>query len=40
VQQWRILGVGNQIDNAWGDAYTIVRVKIGQSQLLTQPNAI
>ena len=40
VRQWRILGLGQQIDNAWGDAYTIVRVKIGQSQLISEPNAI
>jgi hypothetical protein len=40
VQQWRIIGLGRQIDNAWGDAFTIVRVIIGQSQLISQPNAI
>lgn len=40
VKQWRILGLGQQTNNAWGDSYTIVRVKIGQSQLITEPNAI
>jgi hypothetical protein len=40
VKQWRILGLGQEIDNAWGDAYTIVRVKIGQSQVISTPNAI
>lgn len=40
VKQWRILGLGGSISNAWGDAYTVVRVKIGQSQLISEPNAI
>lgn len=34
------MDVGKQVDNAWGDAYTIVRVTIGQSQRFTEVNAI
>lgn len=40
VKQWRIMDVGKQVDNAWGDSYTIVRVTIGQSQRFTEVNAI
>lgn len=40
VKQWRYQGLGQQLDNAWGDAYTIVRVTIGQSQRITQVNSI
>lgn len=40
VKQFRIVGLGGGSDNAWGDAFTIVRVRIGQSQLITTPNAI
>jgi hypothetical protein len=40
VKQWRIMGLGGQIDNAWGDAYTVLRVTIGQSQRFTEVNAI
>lgn len=40
VKQWRIMGLGQQIDNAWGDSYTILRVTIGQSQRFTEVNAI
>lgn len=38
--QWRIIGVSGQIGNAWGDAYTIARVKIAKSQLITTPAAV
>lgn len=31
--QWRIIGFGQQIDNAPGDAYTIVQVTLAQSQI-------
>jgi len=31
--QWRIIGFGQQIDNAAGDAYTIVQVTLAQSQI-------
>lgn len=40
VKQWRIVGLGQAIDNAWGDAYTVLRVTIGQSQRFTEVNAI
>lgn len=40
VKQWRIMGLGGQITNAWGDAYTVLRVTIGQSQRFTEVNAI
>ena len=40
VKQWRIMGLGTELDNAWGDAFTIVRVTIGQSQRFTEVNAI
>lgn len=31
--QWRIIGFGQQVDNAPGDAYTIVQVSLAQSQI-------
>jgi hypothetical protein len=31
--QWRIIGFGQQIDNAPGDAFTIIQVTLAQSQL-------
>jgi len=40
VKQWRIMGLGQGIDNAWGDAYTVLRVTLGQSQRFTEVNAI
>lgn len=40
VGNFRIMGVGQQIDNAWGDAKTILRVTIGANQRFTQVNAI
>lgn len=40
VKQWRVMGLGRAVDNAWGDAYTIVQVTMGQSQRITQVNAI
>lgn len=40
VGNFRIAGVGQQIDNAWGDAKTIVRVTLGANQRFTQVNAI
>lgn len=30
--QLRIIGVAPYADNAWGDAYTVLRVQIAQSQ--------
>ena len=40
VGNFRILGLGGAADNAWGDAYTIVRVQIAKNQLLAQVNSI
>ena len=40
VGNFRILGLAPYVDNAWGDAYTIVRVQIAKNQLLTQVNSI
>ena len=40
VGNFRIAGLGMQLDNAWGDAKTIVRVTIGANQRFTQVNAI
>lgn len=31
--QWRIIGFGQQVDNAPGDAFTIVQVTLAQSQI-------
>ncbi len=30
----RIVNLGTEIDNAWGDAYTIVQVQISQHQFV------
>jgi hypothetical protein len=38
--QWRIMGKGMAIDNAWGDAYTVVRVTIAKSQIVPGTAAI
>jgi len=40
VGNFRIMGLGGGVDNAWGDAKTIVRVTIGANQRFTQVNAI
>ena len=40
VGNFRIAGLGGGVDNAWGDAKTIVRVTIGANQRFTQVNAI
>lgn len=40
VGNFRILGLAPYEGNAWGDAYTIVRVQIAKNQLLTQVNSI
>ena len=40
VGNWRIMGLGGGLDNAWGDAKTIVRVMLGANQRTTQVNAI
>ena len=40
VGNWRIMGLGGGLDNAWGDAKTILRVTLGANQRFTQVNAI
>lgn len=40
VGNFRIIGLGGQVDNAWNDAYTIVRVQIAKNQILTEVNSI
>lgn len=30
--QLRVVGIGNAIDNAWGDAYTVLRVQVARHQ--------
>ena len=40
VGNFRIMGLGGQLDNAWGDSYTIVRVQIAKNQILTEVNSI
>ena len=36
----RIMGLGRQVSNAWGDAYTVLRVQILKSQLISTPAGI
>jgi hypothetical protein len=38
--QMQILDIAPYPDNAWGDAYTIVRVRINESQINASVNAI
>lgn len=40
AKQFRIIGLGQQVDNAWGDSYTVVRVQIAQNQRFTPVNSI
>jgi hypothetical protein len=40
VKQWRIVGLGQQVTNAWGDAFTVLRVRVGLNQFVSEPNAI
>lgn len=40
VGNFRIMGAGLGVDNAFGDAYTILRVKFGKNQQFTQVNSI
>lgn len=40
VGNWRIMGLAPMVDNAWGDAKTILRVTLGANQRFTQVNAI
>lgn len=38
--QWRIVGVGKGVDNAWGDAYTIVQCQIAEHAYVYPQTAI
>lgn len=38
--QWRIVGLGRGVDNAWGDAFTIVQCMIAQHQYVSNKVAI
>lgn len=38
--QWRIVGLGKGVDNAWGDTYTVVQVKIAKHQYVADKVAI
>ena len=38
--QFRILKLGEDVDNAWGDAYTVVQVQVSRSQYVATINAI
>lgn len=38
--QLRILNLGKGLDNAWGDAFTVVQVQINRSQLNASKNTI
>lgn len=40
VGDLRIIGLGNGVDNAWGDAYTVVQVQVSRSQYVATINAI
>ena len=38
--QFRIVDIGPQVDNNWGDSYVIVRVQISKPQFISTVNAI
>lgn len=38
--QWRIVGFGQQVDNAPGDTYTVVQVQLARSQLVSNKVAV
>jgi hypothetical protein len=38
--QMRIIGLTPGVDNAWGDAYTVVQVQVNESQFNASVNAI
>ena len=40
VGDLRIIGLSNGVDNAWGDAYTVVQVQVSRSQYVATVNAI
>jgi hypothetical protein len=40
VGDLRIIGLSNGVDNAWGDAFTVVQVQVARSQYVATVNAI
>lgn len=38
--QWRVIGLSTRVDNAWGDAYTIIRVMNARHQYVAVKVAI
>ena len=38
--QFRIVDLAPAVDNAWGDAYTVVRVQVSKPQFISTSNAI
>lgn len=38
--QWRIVGLGKGVDNAWSDAYTVVQCQIAQHQYRAVKGAV
>jgi hypothetical protein len=40
VGDMRIIGLGNGVDNAFGDAFTVVQVQVSRSQFVATINAI
>jgi hypothetical protein len=40
VGDLRIIGLNNGVDNAWGDAFTVVQVQVARSQYVATVNAI
>ena len=40
VGDMRIIGLTPAVDNAWGDAYTVVQVQVSRSQFVATVNAI
>jgi hypothetical protein len=39
-KMFRVVGISNRVDNEWGDAYTVVKVKIAQHQYVASKVAI
>jgi len=40
VGNFRIVGLGQQLDNSWADSFPILRVQIAKNQVLTEVNSI
>jgi hypothetical protein len=40
VGDLRIIGLSNGVDNAWGDAFTVVQVQVARSQFVATIHAI